>query len=115
MEEALALILRDTERSCGRSLLLSLFIASSIQQGGASEPGVQPGQAGGGASAKQGGEGNREGWRSGGRWRTCVSVRVCKTDDAAAVEGVRVRWDGVSLHVSLFVNSGSFSDTRGES
>lgn len=47
-EEALALILRDTERSCGRSLLLSLFIASSIQQGGASEPGVQPGQAGGG-------------------------------------------------------------------
>lgn len=116
-EEALALILRDTERSCGRSLLLSLFIASSIQQGGTSEPGVQPGQtwgAEGGASAKQGGEGNREGWRSGGRWCTCVSVRVCETDDATAVEGARVRWDGVRVCAFLFLNSGSFSDTRGE-
>lgn len=35
------------------AFLLSLFIASSIQQGGASEPGVQPGHAG--ASAKRGG------------------------------------------------------------
>lgn len=35
----------ETERSCGRSLLLSLFSASSIQQGGAREPGVQPVQA----------------------------------------------------------------------
>lgn len=48
------------EKSCGRSLLLSLFIASSIQQGGASEPGVQPGQAG--ASAKRVGG---WGWGSG--------------------------------------------------
>lgn len=44
--------LRDIEKSFRRLLLLSLFIASSIQQGGASEPGVQPGQAG--ASAKRG-------------------------------------------------------------
>lgn len=53
--EGEVLKLGDTEKSCGRSLLLSLFIASSIQQGGASEPGVQPGQAG--ASAKRGGVG----------------------------------------------------------
>lgn len=57
----MALKLRDTEKSCGRSLLLSLFIASSIQQGGASEPGVQPGQAG--ASAKRGGGGGGGGGR----------------------------------------------------
>lgn len=71
------------------------------------------GRRGGGASAKQGGEGNRDGWRSGGGWRMCVSVGVCETDDAAAVKGASVRWDRV--RVSLFLNSGSFSDTRGES
>lgn len=53
----MALELRDTKKSCGRLLLLSLSIVSSIQQGGASEPGEQPGQAG--ASAKHGGV---EGW-----------------------------------------------------
>lgn len=44
-----------------RLLLLSLFIASSIQQGGASEPGVQPGQAGGLCEAG-GGVGARVVW-----------------------------------------------------
>lgn len=43
------------KKSCRRLLLLSLSIASSIQQGGASEPGAQPGQTG--ASAKHGGVG----------------------------------------------------------
>lgn len=43
------------KKSCVRLLLLSLSIVSSIQQGGASEPGVQPGQAG--ASAKHVGVG----------------------------------------------------------
>lgn len=94
-EEALALILRDTERSCGRSLLLSLFIASSIQQGGASEPGVQPGQAGGGG-ALQSREGRGIG-RDGGvvedGARVCLCGHVCGSDDAAAVEGASARWD----------------------
>lgn len=73
-EEALALILRDTERSCGRSLLLSLFIASSIQQGGASEPGVQPGQAGEGGLCEAG-----RGGESGGmeEWWRMAHVCVC--------------------------------------
>lgn len=64
--------LRDTEKSCGRSLLLSLFIASSIQQGGASEPGVQPGQAGGLCEAG----------RDGREWR----MEVCGMDDAVEAE-----------------------------
>lgn len=73
-EEALALILRDTERSCGRSLLLSLFIASSIQQGGASEPGVQPGQVGGGLCEAGRGIGRDGGVVEDG---ACVCLRVC--------------------------------------
>lgn len=40
------------QNSCGTSLLLSLFIASSIQLSGAREPGEQPGQAE--ASVKRG-------------------------------------------------------------
>lgn len=61
--EEVAFKLRDTEIICSRLLLLSLFNASSIQQGGASEPEVQPGQAG--ASAKRGrsgGMGKNGGW-----------------------------------------------------
>lgn len=69
----MVLKLRDTEKSCGRSLLLSLFIASSIQQGVASEPGVQPGQAG--ASAKRGGGSGGVG--EGRGWCVCVCVCVC--------------------------------------
>lgn len=52
--------LRDMKKSCGRLLLLSLSIVSSIQQGGASEPGVQPGQAGGLCKAWWGGGGGGE-------------------------------------------------------
>lgn len=54
-KKGLALKLRDMKKSCQRLLLLSLSIVSSIQQGGAREPGAQPGQAG--ASAKHGGVG----------------------------------------------------------
>lgn len=61
--------LRDTKKSCGRLRLLKLSIASSIQQGGASEPGAQPGQAG--ASAKHGGAGVGRMMQNGG-WCACV-------------------------------------------
>lgn len=55
---------------CRRSLLLSLFIASSIQQGGASEPGVQPVQAGWGLCEVGVRVGVRGGWGRWG-WRVC--------------------------------------------
>lgn len=60
--------LRDMKKSCRRLLLLSLSIASSIQQGGASEPGAQPGQTG--ASAKHGGVGVGRRMQNGG-WCAC--------------------------------------------
>lgn len=62
--------------------MLSLFIASSIQQGGASEPGVQPGQAR--ASAKRRGVG----WGDGGRVKdgVCVSVMEDAVGEMAACE-----------------------------
>ena len=61
--------LRRHRKSYRRSRLLSLFIASSIQQGGASEPVVQPGQARGLCEA-----GVQEGWGVVGRGMMCVGV-----------------------------------------
>lgn len=74
--------------------MLSLSIASSIQQGGASEPGVQPGQAG--VSAKHGGAGLGWAGRGGaGRGRVGGYGRrmrnggwyVCVMEDAGTPHG----------------------------
>lgn len=53
--------LRIQREAADDRLLLSLFSASSIQQGGAREPGVQPGQAGSLCEAGRGMEGVKDG------------------------------------------------------
>lgn len=60
-ERVLNKVREQKKKSCRRSLLLSLLIASSIQQGGASEPGVQPVQAGWGLCEAGGRAGGGQG------------------------------------------------------
>lgn len=94
--EGLALKLRDMKKSCRRLLLLSLSIASSIQQGGASEPGAQPGQTG--ASAKHGGVGVGRMMQNGG-WCACDGG-WCPLRDQLWLWALRVLIQGVAMSES---------------